>query len=401
MPRQLPPRSCQIPPNLSPAYTDLSSPLSKIGLASEQRKVRDGTQPNFQFRRLLVRLEGGQGQTHTRVLADPTDKNKGTHIQSSMPGPEINVPHRVTVCHRETSTLGPFTHETHTVAPQKQLEGPRDNGKGHSHPKVTPSTSEMVAGGKQCYHRLTITPTKTCSADVYRCIKRRVGRSLKRAHGKWKLVTSGKQTAHKLPSVKGGLSGPKRVPVPFCKQHGPHSYRQHYSGCLHKQKGWDGVGPFMHPTMENTDLVYQERCDSQSSTHPRPSECDSRQTIQTRPNHSNRMVSQHSSFSSNMQLVAPTQSGPLFHQVQHKASTVCLPCSRPPGMGSRCSQPVLGGAGSLCLPTSSHLGQSDGQVTGLPVQQNDTDCTGQAQHVLVLGPGSHVQSDPPVSSQSA
>ena len=86
----------------------------------------------------------------------------------------------------------------------------------------------------------------------------------------------------------------------------------------------------MRPTMENTDLVYQERCDSQSSTHPQLSECDSRQTIQTRPNHLNRMVSQHRSFSSNMQPVAPTQSGPLCHQVQHKASPVCLPGSRPP-----------------------------------------------------------------------
>ena len=49
----------------------------------------------------------------------------------------------------------------------------------------------MVAGGKQCYHRSTITPAKTCAADLYRCIKRRVGRSLKRAHGgSWSLPES-------------------------------------------------------------------------------------------------------------------------------------------------------------------------------------------------------------------
>ena len=34
---------------------------------------------------------------------------------------------------------------------------------------------------------------KTCSADLYRCIKRRVGRSLKRAHGQRLLVTTRKQ----------------------------------------------------------------------------------------------------------------------------------------------------------------------------------------------------------------
>ena len=36
----------------------------------------------------------------------------------------------------------------------------------------------------------------------------------------------------------------------------------------------------------------------------------------------------------------------------------------------------LGGSGAICLPTSSHLGQSGGEVAGLPIQQNHTDCTG-------------------------
>ena len=112
VPRQLVGQS-QIPPNLSPAYADPSSSLSRIGLASEQRKIRAGTQTSFQFRRLPVRLEGGQGQTHTRALADPTDKNKGTHIQSSMPGPKFNVPHQVIDSHRKTSTFRPFTLEAH------------------------------------------------------------------------------------------------------------------------------------------------------------------------------------------------------------------------------------------------------------------------------------------------
>ena len=58
-------------------------------------------------------------------------------------------------------------------------------------------------------------------------------------------------------------------------------------------------------------------------------------------------------------------------------------------MGNGCTQPVMGGSGSLCLPTSSHLRQIGGEVAGLPVQQ----C------VLVLGPSGHVQSDPTVPVQ--
>ena len=34
------------------------------------------------------------------------------------------------------------------------------------------------------------------------------------------------------------------------------------------------------------------------------------------------------------------------------------------------------------------------------MQQNNSNCTGLAQHVLVLGPSAHVQSDPTVPAQS-
>ena len=222
----------------------------------------------------------------------------------------------------EKSALGPLTHETHTVASQKQLEGTRDNGKDHPHSKITPPTSSMVAGVKQCYYRSTITPSKTCSANLYRRIKRRVGRSLKRAHSKGKLVAPRKQTAHKLPRVKGSLSGLKRVSGPLYQQHSPHSYRQHYSGCLHKQGRGNEVGPLVCPTVENTDLVYQELRNSQSSSHRRPYKRDSRQAIQTGPDHSNRMSPQSRGLPSNMQPVAQAPSGPICHQVQQQAPTV-------------------------------------------------------------------------------
>ena len=112
------------------------------------------------------------------------------------------------------------------------------------------------------------------------------------------------------------------------------------------------------------------------------------------------MVPSPKGFPSHLFLVAPAPSGPFCHQVQQQTSTVCFTGSRPPGMGSGCSQPFLGGSGSICLPTSSHLGQSVGEVAGLPMRQNNSDCTGLAQHALVLGPSSHVQSDPTVPAQT-
>ena len=39
-----------------------------------------------------------------------------------------------------------------------------------------------------------------------------------------------------------------------------------------------------------------------------------------------------------------SKEGPVCHQVQQQASTVCVTGSRLPGMGSGCTQPVIGGS---------------------------------------------------------
>ena len=90
---------------------------------------------------------------------------------------------------------------------------------------------------------------------------------------------------------------------------------------------------------------------------------------------------------------------PVCHQVQQQTAPVCVTGARPPGLGSGCTQSLLGGPGPIRLPTGSHLGQSGGEAPGLPLQQNNPDCPRVAQHALVLGPGSNLKPDPTVSAQ--
>ena len=59
----------------------------------------------------------------------------------------------------------------------------------------------------------------------------------------------------------------------------------------------------------------------------------------------------------------------------------------------------MGRPGRIRLPTSSHLVQSGGEVTGLPMPEDHSDCSGVAQHALVLGSSNHVQSDPSKPAQ--
>ena len=386
------------PPYLSPAYSNPGHTLSGTRVAGEQGKVRTGTQTGLQLRRLPVRPERGQGQTNRRTLADLDRQDQINDVGSGMSGPEIHVPHRSPHSNRKTSPLRATPHETHKVALEKQLEGPRVTGKGDPGPQVPSPPSKVVAGGKQCATRSTITPSKTCSADLYRRIKRMVGRSLGRPHCKGNLVPSREQVSHKPLRAKSSFSSSKGVSNPGLQQDSVDSYRQHNSGCLYQQRRGDEVGVTVCPTVENPVLVHQTAGNPQGTSHPRPAERDSRQAIQTWPDHSNRVVTSSSSIPSCMRKVAPATSGPVCHQIQQQTAPVCVTGARPPGLGSGCTQSLLGGPGPIRLPTGSHLGQSGGEAPGLPLQQNNPDCPRVAQHALVLGPGSNVKPDPTVSA---
>ena len=195
------------------------------------------------------------------------------------------------------------------------------------------------------------------------------------------------------------ISSSKRISNPRLQQDSIDSYRQHNSGCLYQQRGGDEVRITVCLSVENPVLVHQTAGNPQGTSHPRPAERDSRQAIQTWPDHSDRVVTSSRCVPSYMRPVAPASSGPICHQVQQQTSKVCLTGPRPPDMGSGCTQPILGGPGPIRLPTGSHLGQSGGEAIGLPLQQNNSDCPRVAQHALVLGSSGNVKSDPTVSAQ--
>ena len=296
------------PRHLSPAYSNPDHTVPGSRVAGEQGKIRTGPTTGLQLRRLPVRPESGQGQTNRGTLADLDRQDQINTVGSGMPGLEIYVPHRATHSNRKTSPLRATTHETHTVALEKQLEGPRITGKGDTGSQVPPPPSKVVAGGKQCATRSTITPFTTCSADLYRRIKRRVGRLLGRPYCKRNLVPSREQVTHKPLRAKSCISSSKRVSNPGLQQDSVDSYRQYNSGCLYQQRGGDEVGVTVCPTVENPVLVHQTTGNPQGMSHPQLAERDSRQAIQTWPDHSNRVVTSSSSVPSCMLKVAPATS---------------------------------------------------------------------------------------------
>ena len=79
------------------------------------------------------------------------------------------------------------------------------------------------------------------------------------------------------------------------------------------KEGGDEAGLPVCPTVENPLLVHQETGNSQSTSHPRPAERDSRQAIQTWPDHSNGLVPSSRSVPSYMLPVASASSGSVCH----------------------------------------------------------------------------------------
>ena len=113
------------------------------------------------------------------------------------------------------------------------------------------------------------------------------------------------------------------------------------------------------------------------------------------------VVSPSRGLPNNMQQVAPASNRLFCHEVQQQVASVYVSCTGSPDYSSGRTQSTMGGSGCIRLPTSSHIGQSGGEIAGLTMQENYSDCPGVAQHALVLGPSGHVQSNPTEPAQSA
>ena len=88
-------------------------------------------------------------------------------------------------------------------------------------------------------------------------------------------------------------------------------------------------------------------------------------------------------------------------RLNNKLPLFVSPVPDPLATSSGCIRSAMGGSGRIRPPTSSHIGQSGGEVARLPMQENHSDFSGVAQHALVLGSSGHVQPNPTEPAHSA
>ena len=129
---------------------ELAEIYQKLGwLAGEHGEIRAGPQASLRLRWLPVRPPVWLSPANTGPTAEHSTENTSTSIPTALSGPATHVLDRSANSHRKTSSPGPTTYETNTVASQKQLEGTRITRKGHSHHQVLAHPSAVVAGKRQ------------------------------------------------------------------------------------------------------------------------------------------------------------------------------------------------------------------------------------------------------------
>ena len=125
--------------------------MSATRLAGELREIRTGAQTRLQFYRLPVRPQIQSGPADSRSVAEPSRENAETAIRTGLPDPGIHVLDRFANSYRKASSSRPTSYDTHSVASQTQLEGPRITGK-------------------------VIPIPRSLNPNIYRRINRRMGR---------------------------------------------------------------------------------------------------------------------------------------------------------------------------------------------------------------------------------
>ena len=159
-------------------------------------------------------------------------------------------------------------------------------------------------------------PITTRPPTVYRCIKRRLGRALRRLHGKRSLVKVRKRLTHQFIRAQSSPPGLKIVRAVVLQPDCSGLHGQHHCSLLHQQGRGYEIRLALCPPLE-TDALVQPKADCpKGQTYSGAPECHSQQTIQTKSSDSDRVVPSSGGFCSDMPALAPSFSGSVCHLVQ-------------------------------------------------------------------------------------
>ena len=102
---------------------------------------------------------------------------------------------------------------------------------------LSPSTPGLLVRREQCTQGSALAPPSTCSIDIFRRLKRRLGHTLRGIHDKRRLVRTRKSSPHQFLGVQGSSSGPQEFRASLQGTDCSDSNGQHNCSLLHQQGG--------------------------------------------------------------------------------------------------------------------------------------------------------------------
>ena len=163
-------------------YPNPSGLVSGIGLGGEPQEIRTGAQKDFQFCKLPVRLDPRSSQTHPRKMGSSKLQNQFPPGVDQLFGKAIHVLDRPSHCDRKTGSVWTSPHETHPMSPEEPLTHSGIFGEGHTDSQVPSSPPALLVKGGKRPARPTLAPPSSRGSDIYRHIKRRLGRTFRRLY---------------------------------------------------------------------------------------------------------------------------------------------------------------------------------------------------------------------------
>ena len=386
------------PGNLPTSYPDPLGPVPRPGVGGKHGELGAYASTGFQFRSLPVRSSVGSSVAHSGQM-DCSSREITVHQrQGQLFSSTVHVPNRASYGHRKAGMGRPPSHEASSVASKTTLACAREPGKDYSNSPLSSSTPGVVVGREQCAQGATFAPSSARPTDIYRRLKRRLGHTLRGIHSKRRLVGARKSPPYQFLGTQGSSSSSQEFRAAVQGTDCPHRNRQHNGGLLYQQGGRYEIRFSLCPTLEAPILVSSQEDSSAGQTHPRSLECHSGQAILAQSSDPDRVVPVSTGIQSLVLQLGPTADRSVCDPIQSQASQVCLSGSGLDSLGGGCSQPFMEQPGRVCFSSSIHSQSGRVETHGSGLSQDDIDCSGLAQHALVLGSDQSVESDPIQSS---
>ena len=365
-------------------YTQTSGSCSEIRLDSEFREVGTQTLSKFDLFGLQIRPQKRQSSTFRQETSKTTKSHLLVQAKPLHNPQKAHGSNRALGLSGEDSPSRKAPYETLSMVPQKLLAIPRIlREQNPNHPRH-PETPKVVGIRRKSIKRLSTAPIRASDPDFYRCFKDRVGGpSRSKVHVR-ELDSKRVSATYQYFRAQSSIPSSKGLSGCLGGQTNTHMYRQLKRGFLHKQTRWNKVLEHGSTRLENLLLDKPKGSPDKGEACSGKPKCDSRLPIQERLYHKNRVEPTPKSLSGDMSNMAHTSSGHVCHIPEQEIAKVHLSCARQQSLADRCTQPILGSPGRICISSNTYPPPGDPEDEHISLH-NDPGSPRMARDVMVLG----------------